>query len=89
LQIEDDASYEREIVLRSLRQTVTPTLVSDDASLFDGLLADIFPESLAAGYGDEAEFTQAIHAVCAKKNLIPSDSFVEAHSPSLFFCSSH
>lgn len=69
-------------MLRSLAQTVTPTLVAEDLPLFAALVNDIFqsPNLIVA---DDQALIDAAKAICSKRFLTASDEFIEV--PLLFF----
>lgn len=76
LQSNDVAAYEKELILRSLSQTVIPTLVSEDLDLFAGLVKDVFETSQLA-VTDADELIAAAKTICEKKHLIATQPLLE------------
>ena len=72
----DDSAYEIDLLIRSLAQTVTPTLISEDLALFQGLVQDIFHTSAISNINTD-DVLQAAVEICKRKYLVPSEKFLE------------
>ncbi|EAR94592.2 dynein heavy chain, cytoplasmic protein (macronuclear) [Tetrahymena thermophila SB210] len=68
--------FEQKILLRSVCETIVPKLVSDDVPLLSNLLSGVFPGSSIPEIKED-ELRKEIEKVCAKRNLLPTDLFMQ------------
>lgn len=68
--------FEQKILLRSVCETIVPKLVSDDVPLLSNLLSGVFPGSSIPEIKED-ELRKEIEKVCSKRNLLPTDLFMQ------------
>lgn len=68
--------YERDVLLRSICETMIPKLVADDIPLLQSLLLDVFPGSEFIPLAMEG-LRAKINEMCAKKFLVPKPEWVD------------
>ena len=68
--------WEQKLLLQSVCNTLIPKLISDDVPLYNSLLSGVFPDAIVNAVQEE-ELKSKIIELCGKRNLIPSDKFVD------------
>ncbi|OMJ11354.1 Cytoplasmic dynein 1 heavy chain 1 [Smittium culicis] len=71
-----DSSSELGILVKSIRESILPKLVSFDIPLLESLLTDLFP-GITYSLSGNTELRNAIKSVCLERNLIADNSWVE------------
>eukprot|EP01113_Clastostelium_recurvatum_P011812 TRINITY_DN1605_c0_g1_i1.p1 TRINITY_DN1605_c0_g1~~TRINITY_DN1605_c0_g1_i1.p1 ORF type:complete len:4689 (+),score=1530.43 TRINITY_DN1605_c0_g1_i1:285-14351(+) len=68
--------YERDVLLRSICETMTPKLVADDVPLLQSLLLDVFPGAELLPIQLD-KLKELIVTICNRKFLVPRADWVE------------
>ncbi|KAI9017153.1 dynein heavy chain [Gaertneriomyces semiglobifer] len=71
-----DSLFEQKLLIRSIRETVMPKLVSDDIKLLQGLLDDVFPGVHYVPV-DLKVLKEALKAVCLERRLVADGPWLD------------
>lgn len=71
-----EAEFERDVLLRSVCDTVVPKLVAEDLPLLQSLLSSVFTGASVKQI-EALQLRAMLKEVCQAHNLRPTDSFIE------------